>query len=137
MTDAIYIEDLSYSYDDHPALNEVGLSVRKGEIYGLLGPNGGGHQTHGCQMMKDTILVIFEGDSPVIDDLNDGRSVCVNMLNKLAGFEPIEGLRYAPSTICERVRDGGFSSDERLVEAIDPGVQGIEPNAASRLREQC
>lgn len=45
MTDAIYIEDLSYSYDDHPALNEVGLSVRKGEIYGLLGPNGGGKTT--------------------------------------------------------------------------------------------
>lgn len=45
MADAIRVEHLSYAYDEHPALIEVGLGVDRGEIYGLLGPNGGGKTT--------------------------------------------------------------------------------------------
>jgi ABC-2 type transport system ATP-binding protein len=45
MTDAVLIEHLSYAYDERPALDDVGLKVSSGEIYGLLGPNGGGKTT--------------------------------------------------------------------------------------------
>ncbi len=45
MSDAILTEHLSYAYGDRQALNDVRFSVREGEIYGLLGPNGGGKTT--------------------------------------------------------------------------------------------
>jgi ABC-2 type transport system ATP-binding protein len=41
----VTVEDLSHSYDDHKALSGVTFDVAEGEIFGLLGPNGGGKTT--------------------------------------------------------------------------------------------
>lgn len=42
---AIAITGLSHRYGDRQALRDVDLEVRRGEIFGLLGPNGGGKTT--------------------------------------------------------------------------------------------
>ena len=42
---AIRVENLNHSYGDRPALVDVDLEIRRGEIFGLLGPNGGGKTT--------------------------------------------------------------------------------------------
>ena len=42
---AILIDRLSHSYNGRPALEELSISVEVGEIFGLLGPNGGGKTT--------------------------------------------------------------------------------------------
>jgi iron complex transport system ATP-binding protein len=39
------IDDICFSYRDKPVLENVGLQVRKGEIMGILGPNGCGKTT--------------------------------------------------------------------------------------------
>ena len=41
----IAITDLTHRYGDRVALNAVSLTVHRGEIFGLLGPNGGGKTT--------------------------------------------------------------------------------------------
>jgi ABC-2 type transport system ATP-binding protein len=41
----IQIENLTHRYGDRLALAKVSLEVKKGEIFGLLGPNGGGKST--------------------------------------------------------------------------------------------
>ena len=41
----IQVENLTHRYGDRVALSNVGFEVRKGEIFGLLGPNGGGKST--------------------------------------------------------------------------------------------
>jgi ABC-2 type transport system ATP-binding protein len=41
----IRVENLSHSYDSRVALSEVSFEVKAGEIFGLLGPNGGGKST--------------------------------------------------------------------------------------------
>lgn len=41
----IQIENLSKSFDDHLALKGVSLHVKKGSVYGLVGPNGSGKTT--------------------------------------------------------------------------------------------
>lgn len=42
---AIEVSALSHSYGDREALHEVSFSVQTGELFGLLGPNGGGKTT--------------------------------------------------------------------------------------------
>ena len=41
----IHIENLTHRYGERVALSDVSFDVRKGEIFGLLGPNGGGKST--------------------------------------------------------------------------------------------
>jgi ABC-2 type transport system ATP-binding protein len=41
----IRVENLSHSYDSRVALSKVSFEVKAGEIFGLLGPNGGGKST--------------------------------------------------------------------------------------------
>ncbi|MBI4024668.1 MAG: ATP-binding cassette domain-containing protein [Verrucomicrobia bacterium] len=41
----IRVENISFAYGDRMALDQVSLGVREGEIFGLLGPNGGGKTT--------------------------------------------------------------------------------------------
>ena len=42
---AVQIQNVSHKYGDRQALDGVSFDVRKGEIFGLLGPNGGGKTT--------------------------------------------------------------------------------------------
>lgn len=44
-TPAILVDSLSHHYGERQALCEVSFSVGTGEIFGLLGPNGGGKTT--------------------------------------------------------------------------------------------
>ena len=41
----IQVENLSHQYGDRVALSGISFTVRKGEIFGVLGPNGGGKST--------------------------------------------------------------------------------------------
>lgn len=45
MTDILEVENLSHSYGTRLALDSVSFSVNGGEVFGLLGPNGGGKTT--------------------------------------------------------------------------------------------
>src|ERR1700694_4524580 len=42
---AIEVADLSFSYGDRQALSAVSFTIARGEIFGFLGPNGGGKTT--------------------------------------------------------------------------------------------
>lgn len=42
---ALAVDGVSFSYGDRQALNDVSFAVAPGEIFGLLGPNGGGKTT--------------------------------------------------------------------------------------------
>jgi ABC-2 type transport system ATP-binding protein len=42
---AIHTQKVTFRYGDRLALDNVGLTIRRGELFGLLGPNGGGKTT--------------------------------------------------------------------------------------------
>ena len=55
----IQVQNLTHRYGDRIALSNVGFEVKKGEIFGLLGPNGGGKST--LFRILSTMMVPTEG----------------------------------------------------------------------------
>lgn len=64
MTQIVEVQNLTYRYDRRPALQGVSFSVNKGEIFGLLGPNGGGKTT--VFRILCTLLVAESGQARVL-----------------------------------------------------------------------
>lgn len=60
---AVVTEALSHRYGDRTALDRVALAVKQGEIFGLVGPNGGGKST--LFRILSTALVPSEGTARV------------------------------------------------------------------------
>lgn len=55
----IQVQNLTHRYGDRIALSKVSFEVKKGEIFGLLGPNGGGKST--LFRILSTMMVPTEG----------------------------------------------------------------------------
>ncbi|OFW15616.1 MAG: ABC transporter ATP-binding protein [Acidobacteria bacterium RIFCSPLOWO2_02_FULL_59_13] len=72
---AVQIEALSHSYGAKQALQEVSFSVGEGEIFGLLGPNGGGKTT--LFRILSTLLAPTTGRAAIFgcDVVRDARQV--------------------------------------------------------------
>ncbi len=66
---AVRVSNVSHSYGTHRALDKVGFEVAPGEIFGLLGPNGGGKTT--LFRILATLLPIQEGTVEI-----DGHDAC-------------------------------------------------------------
>ncbi len=63
-TQAIDIQGLSHRYGDRAALSEISFAVSSGEIFGLLGPNGGGKTT--LFRLLSTLLPIQSGSARIL-----------------------------------------------------------------------
>jgi len=62
----ITIEGLHFSYDGDPVLEEIGLSIEKGEIFAIVGPNGSGKTT----LLKNISGVLTPDRGAVYLDMN-------------------------------------------------------------------
>ncbi len=63
-TPIVEIDGLSHSYGDRLALDEISLRVHPGEIFGLLGPNGGGKTT--LFRILSTLIPVSKGRVSVL-----------------------------------------------------------------------
>lgn len=62
---AIAVENLSHAYGGRQALDAVTFAIQRGEIFGLLGPNGGGKTT--LFRLLSTLLPVQSGTIRVLD----------------------------------------------------------------------
>jgi ABC-2 type transport system ATP-binding protein len=71
----ISVEGLTHRYGSRVALSDVSFDIRKGEIFGLLGPNGGGKST--LFRILSTMMVPTEGRAAVAghDVVRDAATV--------------------------------------------------------------
>ena len=59
----IAVQNLTHRYGDRVALSAVNFEVKKGEIFGLLGPNGGGKSS--LFRILSTMMVPTEGRAEI------------------------------------------------------------------------
>jgi ABC-2 type transport system ATP-binding protein len=94
----ISVQNLTHRYGDRIALSQVSFEVRKGEIFGLLGPNGGG---------KSTLFRILS----TMMSPTEGRAV-------LAGFDvdrqPAEVRRHVGVVFQTQSLDKALTVEENL-----------------------
>lgn len=62
---AINVADLSFSYGDRRALSKVEFKIARGEVFGFLGPNGGGKST--LFRLLSTLVPIQSGNAHILD----------------------------------------------------------------------
>ncbi len=68
MTDsptAISVDNLTHRYAERVALDNVSFKVRRGEMFGLLGPNGGGKTT--LFKILSTLMMASSGEAQILD----------------------------------------------------------------------
>ncbi|MCK4599988.1 heme ABC transporter ATP-binding protein [Candidatus Bipolaricaulota bacterium] len=97
----ITIKGLHFSYNGKPVLEEINLSIQKGEIFAIVGPNGSG---------KTTLLKNISG---VLTP--DAGAVYLDM-KQIAGLSTREIARYL--TAVEQEREVGFDFTVREVVAM-------------------
>ena len=63
---AIRIEEVAHTYGERQALAGISFEVRRGEMFGLLGPNGGGKTT--LFKILSTLMPLTQGRIHIFDD---------------------------------------------------------------------
>ncbi|GAB3262485.1 hypothetical protein GCM10027347_28220 [Larkinella harenae] len=96
--DAIIIENASKSYEKVPAVTDVSLSVRSGELFGLIGPDGAGKTT--LFKILVTLLLPDRGRALVA-----GRDVVreYKALRQLVGYMPGRFSLYPDLSVQENL----------------------------------
>ncbi len=114
--EAICFEDISFHYGEVPVLENVNLTVHKGEFVALCGPSGGGKST-----MTRLLLSVLEPESGTVYLQNaDGKRIpFTSATRKLFSYVP-QGNMILSGTIAENIAFGDENPDmEKVQRALD------------------
>lgn len=122
---AVVTRSLTKNYDQRPGLRGLDLAVRKGEIFGLIGPDGAGKTT--TLRILCGILTASAGEAYVLghDILRDPETV-----KKQLGYMSQRFSLYADLTVAENI---AFYADLFGVSEAERRRRGEELLAFSRL----
>ena len=126
----IDIRDLTYTYDTHPVLRNVSLSVRHGETIGIVGRTGSGKST-----LLSLITRTFEPPPQTI--FIDGKpveAIPLQQLREWIGVVPQETFLFSES-IADNIRFGRAEADADAVRtaAEEAGLSGDVASFAQGL----
>ncbi|MEL6968986.1 MAG: ABC transporter ATP-binding protein [Bacteroidota bacterium] len=94
----ILIDNISKSYGEQPALHNIQLEVPKGELFGLIGPDGAGKST--LFQILTTLLIPDEGTATVadLDTVKDYRKI-----RQIIGYMPGKFSLYQDLSVEENL----------------------------------
>jgi len=128
MNPAIRIRHLGFSYGERRVLDDVSLSVEKGETIGILGPNGSGKTT-----LLKILSAVLSGSGNIELNGKDIRSYERRELSRLFAVVPQESQVNFPFTVAEIVLMGRAShhnpfglEGERDLEAARKSMEATE-----------
>ncbi len=84
----IELRDITYSYDDHIALDQITFSINKGEALAFMGPNGSGKSTL-LKIMNGLIFAdrgVYKFDGEEITEKKMKDAIFSKSLHKRVGF---------------------------------------------------
>ena len=108
-TPAVEIANLSFSYGDRKALSEVGFSIARGEIFGLLGPNGGGKTTL-FKLISTLVPLQAAGDARILGfDLRSDTIALRRRLGVVFQHPSVDGKLTVAENLAHQGRLYGIS----------------------------
>ncbi|MGH7172787.1 MAG: ATP-binding cassette domain-containing protein, partial [Gemmataceae bacterium] len=87
---AVAIENVTKTFRQHVAVDNLRLQVPRGSIYGFIGPNGSGKTTTLRMIMR--ILYPDRGDIRVLDEAADSERSRRSILDRVAYLPEERGL---------------------------------------------
>ena len=96
---AVEIKNLTVSYGDTPALNDISVDIEEKDFVGIMGPNGGGKST-----LLKSILGLIPIKSGEIKIMGDSSKKAVNQIGYVPQFSNMD--RSFPITVLETVLCG-------------------------------
>jgi len=107
----IQVDDISFSYDDDPVLNEISFQVAAGQSIAIVGPTGAGKST-----LAKLLTRLYDVDQGAVRiDGIDVRDIPINKLRQLITIVPQDVFLFA-DTIFENIRYGNPQADAAAVE---------------------
>jgi subfamily B ATP-binding cassette protein MsbA len=109
-TESIEFRNVSFAYGDQPVIQDISLTIRKGETIALVGPSGSGKST-----LADLLARFYEvQEGAVLIDGQDIRNIHTRSLRNLIGIVPQDPLLFN-DTIGSNI---AFGDDDPDVKAI-------------------
>jgi len=134
----IEFKNVSFSYGKTPTLNQVNLSVYKGEMIGIIGPNGGGKTT-----LLKLILALLNPTSGELSAFGKNPKLmtsCFGYVPQVTRFDaqfPITVLELVLMGLLSQMSKWGtYSSKEKklaIATLAEVGLEGLEMEAFGNL----
>ncbi|RLC61258.1 MAG: ABC transporter ATP-binding protein, partial [Chloroflexi bacterium] len=93
------IQGVHFSYGSIPALKDISIEVREGEVVSLVGPNGSGKTT----LLKCINKILSPQKGTVLLAKKDVSKLSLKELARLAGYVPQGTVRSLPTTVFDTV----------------------------------
>jgi ABC-type multidrug transport system ATPase subunit len=134
MSSSVIIDHISKSYKSNKALDDISLSVEKGELFGFIGPDGAGKTT--LFRILTTLLIPDKGTAKVegFDTVNDFKKI-----RKIIGYMPGRFSLYQDLSVEENLRffasifKTTVEENYKLIEDIYKQIEPFKDRPAGKL----
>jgi len=110
-TPAVEIANLSFRYGDRTALSDLSFAIARGEIFGLLGPNGGGKTT--LFKLISTLIPLQDGDARILGfDLRNDTIALRRRLGVVFQHPSVDGKLTVAENLAHQGRLYGISGSQ-------------------------